>query len=220
MKIIRRLKYPLTIILIILIMVAIILIKLKLKNNKYNDIVTDNIELEENSVESIDEETLCTVDIKGAVANPGGYKIDCNKYIEDVIKESGGLIETADTSLINLAKKITDEMVIIIYTKEEIAKLNSEENNDKNNTNECICPKINNDSLITEPSNNNRFDLININTATLEDLKKIPGIGESKAKAIISYRSNNGKFITIEDIKKVNGIGDKLYEQIKIYITT
>ncbi len=193
------------------------MIKHKLNDNEYNDIITEDIELNEIEDKKIEEEKLCMVDIKGAVNNPGVYQISCNKYVEDVIKEAGNLTENADTSLINLAKKITDEMVIIIYTKEEVANLNKEESINKTIDNECICPNINNDSFIDNKDSN---DLININTASIEELKKIPGIGESKARAIISYRTNNGKFITIEDIKKVNGIGDKLYEQIKIYITT
>jgi len=61
---------------------------------------------------------------------------------------------------------------------------------------------------------------VNINTATIEELQTINGIGESKAKSIIEYRKTNGKFKSIEDIKNVEGIGDKLYETIKIYITT
>ncbi len=217
MKTIRRLKYPLTIIIIIIFIVFIILTKNKLNINKYEDIIVDDAKIPEPMIKEV-EKSLCTVDIKGAINSPGVYRMDCNKYVEDVIKEAGNLTEDADTSLINLAKKITDEMVIIIYTKEEVSNIDSTDGINKVIDNECICPKINNDSLIQEDVNDNI--LININTATLEELIKIPGIGESKARAIIAYRTNNGKFTTIEDIKKVSGIGDKLYEQIKIYITT
>ena len=62
--------------------------------------------------------------------------------------------------------------------------------------------------------------LININTANLEKLQELTGIGESKAKAIIEYREKNGNFNSIEDLLNVEGIGNTLYEQIKIYITT
>lgn len=217
MRIVRKYKYPLTITIIILIAISSIIIKNKLNNDKYNDIITEDIELKETKTEEI-KETLCMVDIKGAVNNPGVYQVNCDKHVEDIINMAGNLTENADTSLINLAKKITDEMVIIIYTKEEIINFNNKENVNKVIDNECVCPEITNDSLINVETSDN--ELININTASLEELKKIPGIGESKARAIISYRTNNGKFTVIEDIKKVNGIGDKLYEQIKIYITT
>ena len=83
---------------------------------------------------------------------------------------------------------------------------------DKNNG-ICISLTKNNDEV-------NENGLININTASKEKLLTIPGIGESKAKAIIKYREENGNFISIEDIQKVDGIGSKLYEEIKIYITT
>ena len=69
-------------------------------------------------------------------------------------------------------------------------------------------------------SNNGNSSLVNINTASVQELQTITGIGESKAKSIIEYRKNNGLFESIEDIKNVEGIGDKLYETIKVYITT
>ena len=113
-------------------------------------------------------------------------------------------------------------MVIIIYTKEEVKNSNVVDTVVKVVEQECVCPNIQNDGCI----NNQITDtiggsqLININTATLEELKKIPGIGDTKAQAIINYRNANGNFKTIEDIKKVDGIGSKLYEEISIYLTT
>ena len=105
MRIIRKYKYPLTLAIIIVIIISFILIKHKLNKNKYDDIITEDIELNKIEDKKIEEEKLCVVDIKGAVNNPGVYQMNCNKYVEDVIKEAGDLIENADTSLINLAKK-------------------------------------------------------------------------------------------------------------------
>ena len=138
---------------------------------------------------------------------------------------AGGLTKEADTSLINLAKKVTDEMVIIVYTKEEVKNSNLVNTVIKVVEKECVCPNIENDGCLnTEIQDNitNKEDgkLININTATKEELLTISGIGESKANNIIKYRETNGKFNSIEDIKNVDGIGDNLYETIKIYITT
>ena len=143
----------------------------------------------------------------------------------DVINVAGGLTNDADTSVINLAKKITDEMVIIIYTKEEVKKSNIVDTVIKIVEKECVCPNIQNDGCLNNEindtiTNNDDVKLVNINTATIEELKTINGIGDSKAKNIIEYRNENGNFKSIDDLKNVDGIGDTLYETIKIYITT
>ena len=223
MKIIRKIIYPLTIILLIFIFVCIFYIKSNLNKNKYNDIeVVNNIVKEE----TIEEITIrYSVDIKGAVKNPGVYQLDSNLTVNDVIELAGGLTKEADTSVTNLAKKITDEMVIIIYTKEEVKNSNIVDTVIKVVEQECICPNIQNDGCLNTEitdniSNQENSGLININTATIEELQTIDGIGESKAKSIVEYRKTNGNFESIEDIKNVDGIGDKLYETIKVYITT
>ena len=224
MKLLRKLKYPITIIIFIVIIIYIIKNQNKLEKNKYQDIeIVTNIEAEE----TINEEEIVkyTVDIKGAVNKPGVYSVDSNLNINDVIKLAGGLTKEADTSLINLAKKITDEMVIIIYTKNEVKNSNLVNTVIKVVEQECICPNIENDGCLNTEikdtiTNKEDSKLININTATKEELLTIKGIGESKANNIIKYREETGKFNSIEDIKNVEGIGDSLYETIKIYITT
>ena len=138
---------------------------------------------------------------------------------------AGGLTKEADTSVTNLAKKVTDEMVIIIYTKNEVKNSNIVDTVIKVVEKECVCPNIQNDGCLNTEikdniSNNENNSLVNINTASVEELQTIDGIGESKAKSIVEYRNNNGLFKRIEDIKNVEGIGDKLYETIKVYITT
>ena len=151
------------------------------------------------------------VDIKGMVANPGVYEVDQTTRVNDVIALAGGLLEGADTSKINLAKIVEDEMTIIIYSKEEILEKYKEEN--------CVCKPC---EIINDACINNTDDttsLININTATKEELKQIDGVGDTKAEAIIKYRNDNGPFKDIEELKNVSGIGEALFEQIKIYIT-
>ena len=154
-------------------------------------------------------------------------KVCCikNSVVIDAINLAGGLTKEADTSIINLAKKITDEMVIIIYTKDEVKNSNIVDTVIKVVEKECICPNIQNDGCLNTEikdniTNGDSNSLVNINTATVEELQTITGIGESKARSIVEYRTNNGLFQNIEDIKNVDGIGDKLYESIKIYITT
>ncbi len=164
------------------------------------------------------------VDIKGEVNNPGVYEIESNKRIIDAISIAGGLTKNSDTSLLNLSKKVTDEMNIKIYSKKEV---NDAINNIESPTvieiikeieKECICPSVNDACINNNEAKDNNSSLVNINIATLEELLTITGIGESKAKKIIEYRSTT-PFNKIEDIKNVSGIGDSIFEKIKDYIS-
>lgn len=228
MKIIRKIIYPLTIILFVFIFIGTIVIKNNLNKNKYNEIeITNDIIKEENNEKEISkiESIKYNIDIKGAVKKPGVYQLDSNLTVNDAINVAGGLTNEADTSIINLAKKITDEMVIIVYTKEEVKKSNIVDTVIKVVEKECICPNIENDGCLNNEitdniTNKEESSLVNINTASIEELQTLSGIGESKAKKIIEYREKNGNFKNIEDIKNVEGIGESLYETIKIHITT
>ena len=162
--------------------------------------VTYAEEIEITKVESTDttnEKSIYKVDIKGEIVNPGVYEVSLEDRVIDVINKAGGLTENANTSNINLSKKVADELVIIIYSKEQI-------NND-------------NPYEIQETTTNS--NLISLNNATVDELMSLPGIGQAKASAIIKYRENNA-FKSIEDIKNVSGIGDSVFEKIKDYITT
>lgn len=169
--------------------------------------------------------TKIKVEIKGAINNPGVYELEDDSRVVDLINASGGLTENADTSLINLSKKLTDEMVVIIYTREEIENYN----NSKIKTEYVYievpsCPDKVNDACIEEyqeETNDNEEEnkLININTASINELTTLSGIGESKAKTIIEYREQNGNFKEINEITNVKGIGEALLEKIKDSIT-
>ena len=169
------------------------------------------------------------VDIKGAIANPGVYELEQNKKVIDVVNLAGGFLENANTQTINLAKKVTNEMVIIIYTNEEIKLAMTEEKTAKVIDNTCVCPVLKNDACInknetkknkaTSNEQETIIEPININTATVSDFDKLPGIGASKAESIVQYREKNGPFEKIEDLKEISGIGDALFEKIKDYIT-
>ena len=170
-----------------------------------------NYEIIDNSFKTI------KVDIKGAVSNPGVKEVLYGSTVSDLIANSGGLLDGADTSKINLSKKLNDEDVIIIYNQNEIKNNDLEiQIVDK----ECICPVINNNACI----NPNFIDalqtnnLISLNSGTLEQLMTLPGIGKSKAEAIIKYRENN-LFNSIEDIMNIKGIGNSIFEKIKNYIS-
>lgn len=177
----------------------------------------------------VELEELYKVDIKGAVKKPGVYELKKGSRIIDVINKAGGLsADKADTSVTNLSKYITDEMVIVIYTKEEVKEFSKVLEEQTKKEEQCIIYNevIVNDSCKSdneeakEDITNNEVDVkVSINTASLELLTTIPGIGESKAKSIIAYREEKGKFNKIEDILNVSGIGDSLFEKIKDYIT-
>ena len=167
-----------------------------------------------------------TVEIKGAVKYPNVYKLKEGSIVYDLLEESGGLLENSDTSVNNLAKRLHDEDVVIIYTKDEIKELTKGITAVKYIEKECICPKITNNSCLDKIYIKDKTDsLININkkislnSSTKEELMTLKGIGESKAIKIIEYRDKNNGFNSIEEIMNVTGIGKSIYEKIKDYIT-
>ena len=223
LRFLKKYKYVITIFLFMLIIFYIVFVKVNLKSKEKN--LVDN-QVVINEVEKVEvdlKDDLVYVDIKGAVKKPGVYKINSDKKIIDVITIAGGLMENANTDNINLSKKVTDEMVIIIYTDEEVKNSNIVDTVIKVIDKECVCPNIQNDGCINTEINDSITNVnktININTATLEELMSINGLGEAKAKAIIKYREENGYFKIIDDLLNVSGIGEALFEKIKEYITT
>ena len=145
----------------------------------------------------------CYVDIKGEVLRPGVYEFSCESRIQEVIKKAGGFTEEADETKINLAQKISDQMQIIVpnlHSKQEggVTEGNSEKGSSTNTS-----------------VSNSKQGTININTATLEELQTIKGIGKKKAEAILQYRKEHGAFRTKEDLLQVKGIGKKALEAIE-----
>ena len=191
-----------------------------------------NNELEKVEEEPKKEEVVYIyVDVKGAVKKPGVYKLEAGSRVIDVINKSGGLSKDANTSVLNLSKKLEDGNVIVVYTNDYIEERKKQEVVIEYIEKDCVCPETNNDACIKEediiinnPENEENDDTsndkkISLNTATVEELMTLPGIGESKAVDIINYVQQNGRFETIEEIKEVKGIGNALFEKIKDYIT-
>ena len=113
-------------------------------------------------------------------------------------------------------------MVIIIYSYDEVYNFKQTKEIEKQVEEKCIQKDENalkNDACISSDQVKD-IGKVNINSASLEELMTLTGIGESKAKDIISYRETNGPFTTIEDLKKVSGIGDSIFAKIKENITT
>ena len=106
---------------------------------------------------------------------------------------------------------------MIIYSNEEVSNFSKVKEKESQVSKTCNSSDIKNDTCI---SNDSLSSLVNINTASKEELMTLTGIGEAKALDIISYRDNNGLFNDISDITKVPGIGDSLYAKIKDFITT
>lgn len=185
-------------------------------------LMTTNNEIED--IALIKEKNYVKVDVKGAVKNSKVYELEEGATVEDAIFLAGGIKSTGTTSNINLSKKVKDEMVIYVFTKDELKK------EEISNSVVCEVPRcecetiVVNECISTETTNNSSSEnntatsstgKVSINTATLEELMTLDGIGESKAKNIIEYRNKNGNFEKIEDIKNVSGIGDSAYEKIK-----
>ncbi len=138
-------------------------------------------------------EAKIAVHIGGEVKKPGVYYFPTGKRVIDAVKAAGGTKKGANLDAINLARKLRDGEKIIIPGKESSLNLSST-NADKNK-------------------------LINLNTASLEELESLPGLGETLAQRIIEYREKNEGFQKIEELKEIEGIGKKKFSQIKDLVT-
>jgi len=173
-----------------------------------------------NSEEGKDTDNFICVYVCGAVNAPDVYTLDPNARIADAVKIAGGLREDAGEEYINLASRLSDGQKIYVPTKEEV--MNALENGE-----EYIGSVVNitsNGSGMNQTGSGNQVyqnktdTRVNINTAGVEELKTIPGVGDSKANKIIEYRNINGRFNTIEDIMLIAGIKDGMFNKIKDYI--
>ncbi|EUJ46266.1 helix-hairpin-helix domain-containing protein [Listeria riparia] len=140
------------------------------------------------------------VDVKGAVNKPGVYELATDSRVKDAILKAGGLSPEADVKLLNMAQKVTDEMVIYAGKVGE----------------EGIQPVTTAQAEAPGGSDSKR---VNINTADTTALQTIPGIGAAKAQAIIDHREKEGLFQKVEDLSKVSGIGAKTVERLSEHIT-
>lgn len=151
------------------------------------------------------------VHVVGAVPRPGLYEFAEGARVQDAIDAAGGLLASASVDTINLAALLEDGQQLNIPFKvgEEPSTSNSSDDTS------LVLPGA------TEAiSSGSSQDLININTASVEELDSLPGIGPTIAQRIIDYRDENGPFQTIEDILNVSGVGPSTFDQIKDLITT
>ena len=145
------------------------------------------------------EQDLITVDVKGAVKSPGIYDLPVGSRVHDAVQKAGGLTEDADSKSLNLAQKVSDEALVYVPTKGEEAASQQ--------------------TASGTPPSTSKDKKVNLNKASLEELKKVKGLGGKRAQDIIDYRETNGKFKSVDELKKVSGIGAKIIEKLKDYVT-
>lgn len=141
-----------------------------------------------------DEKTGKTIFVYvcGAVENPGVYELEEEKRVCDALQAAGGLTKEAAAEELNQAESLSDGQMIKVLTAEEKEKAQTE---------------------VKEAG------LLNINTASAEELMQLPGIGQSKADAVIAYREEQGGFKTPEELMNISGIKEGVYNKIKDSIT-
>lgn len=138
------------------------------------------------------EPDIYAVYVCGAVKNPGVYELPAGSRVYEAVLLAGGLTDDALETAVNQAELLADGQMVRIPTKEEA------------------------DALADESRTEAKEDgLVNINTADLEELKTLPGIGDAKAQSIISYREKNGAFLAIEDIKNIEGIKEGVFARLE-----
>ncbi len=141
------------------------------------------------------EESYTIVDVKGEVNEPGVYHVEHDSRIDDVISLAGGFTEDADELQVNQAQKVHDEMVIYVPTVDETGEIT----------------EVTSSASVNETG-------IRVNYATKEEIMELPGIGPSKADAIIQYREEHGSFSSEDDLLEVSGIGEKTLDSLREFI--
>lgn len=146
--------------------------------------------------EAFSETGSCFVHVCGAVVSPGVYELPAGSRIYDALNLAGGITENGAATALNFAEQIYDGEQILVPTWEQYSA-----------------------GWTSAEAKETSDGLVNINTATKEQLMTLNGIGESRAQAIIAYREEHGFFSAIEDLMQVSGIKEAAFEKVKDYIT-
>lgn len=175
--------------------------------------ISDDLEQEEDSTSnnnssmnqnaSSNSDMIIYVHIGGAVNNPGVVKLNAGGRLFEAVEKAGGFTDNASKDYCNLALVVSDGEQYYIPTDDEVMSMAEKQD-------------VSSKEDVT--SHYDEDGRLNINLASKDELIKLPGIGATRADAILSYREENGSFAKIEDVKKINGIKDALFSQIKEYI--
>ena len=145
-----------------------------------------------------DAPEIITVDVKGAVKQPGVYELRSDSRVHDAIHKAGGMTAEANSQSVNLAQKLSDEAVIYVAKEgEDVPALGSSE------------------SPATSSASAVKTGKVHLNRATESELQAVSGIGQKRAQDIIAYRDANGPFRSVDDLKNVSGIGEKTLEKLR-----
>lgn len=169
------------------------------QNRKSLDSEQGTAERQDTLAEQEAVSATCFVYVCGAVKHPGVFELPKGSRVYEAIALAGGLCEDAYRKGINQAQKIEDGDMIEVLTVEEQQE------------SEKTASPVSAEEQSTD-------GLVNLNTATKEQLMSLNGIGEAKAANIIAYRESNGRFSAIEEIMNVNGIGQGVYAKVKDHI--
>lgn len=198
----------------------------QISNTKTNQMDTDelkkssnsedeNKEKSDNGKETITEESteipLIYVHVCGEVKLPNVYPLVEGARVIDAVKKAGGFTKKAAKDYMNQARIIVDGEKLYIPTMEEVQDMNLLNGIEEGS-------KLSLDSL-DQNSSIAKTAFVNINTASMEELMTLPGIGESKANSIITYRKENGTFKSKEELKNIEGIKDGVFKKISDLIT-
>ncbi|MCB9423200.1 MAG: helix-hairpin-helix domain-containing protein [Ardenticatenaceae bacterium] len=147
--------------------------------------------------------------VNGQVATPNVYELPPGSRIGDAIEAAGGWTDEANTAVVNLALPLVDGMQIYVPSQAEVS--------------DTAVPVVSDPAPLTRSSDGievtSSSGLVNINTANLDELDALPGIGPSTAQKILNYRDENGRFNTIEELMNVSGIGEAKFDGVKDLIT-
>ena len=144
-------------------------------------------------------EKMIYVQVSGAVVTPGVYKLPAGSRVFEAVELAGGTTEDADVSALNQALVLSDGQMVYVYAVGE-QRTGQETGSGQ--------------GAYGEPDDGR----VNLNTATVEELMTLPGIGQSKAESIVSWREENGAFGSVEDILNITGIKEGVFSKIKDHI--
>jgi competence protein ComEA len=157
------------------------------------------------------------VHVAGAVRKPGVYRFSPSARADDALKAAGGATERANTDSINLAAKLEDGQQLYVPTKEEQPTGGARETGNDYKTEKTVASsRISGSSSgkLTSPGQGT----VNINSASLEELQRLPGVGPSTAAKIITYRKEIGRFTSPDQLMDISGIGERKFAKMKPFV--